>query len=57
MGRGAYEHNYVALDLAALRAPHNGSAPVAIPFQFEQPAQATGTTAELFRGDNLALAI
>src|SRR3712207_4750099 len=56
MGRGAYEHNYVALDLAELRAPHNGSTPVAIPFQFQQPAQAAGTTVELFCGDNLALA-
>ena len=35
MGRGAYEHNYVALDLPELRAPYEGTAPAAIPLTID----------------------
>ena len=56
MGRGAYEHNYVALDLQELRAPYIGMAPLAIPFRYDQPAPQAPTSVELYCGDNLALA-
>ena len=56
MGRGAYEHNYVALDLAELRAPHDNAAPAPIPFHFERPAEQDETHVTLYCGDNLRLA-
>ena len=56
MGRGAYEHNYTALDLQELRAPHPGAAPIAIPFSFAHPATPASTGVSLFCGDNLRLA-
>ena len=56
MGRGAYEHNYSALDLAELRGEYEGRAPRAIPFRFTEPAEAASTSVELYCGDNLRLA-
>lgn len=56
MGRGAYEHNYVALDLAGLREPYEGTAPLAVPFRFESEAPPSSTQVDLYCGDNLALA-
>ena len=56
MGRGAYEHNYTALELPELREPYSGAAPVAVPFQFPQPAETAETAATLYCGDNLQLA-
>src|SRR5687767_15996060 len=56
MGRGAYEHNYVALDLDELRAPYKGTAPATIPFRFAEPAESASIAADLYCGDNLRLA-
>ncbi len=56
MGRGAYEHNYVALDLLELRAPYHGTAPAPIPFHFEQAAAPSSSAVALYCGDNLRLA-
>ena len=56
MGRGAYEHNYVALDLQQLRAPCDAVEPVAVPFSFQHPAPEAETSVALYCGDNLQLA-
>jgi len=56
MGRGAYEHNYVALDLQGLRAPHQEGKPAPVPFEFQQPAQEGDSDVALYCGDNLQLA-
>jgi site-specific DNA-methyltransferase (adenine-specific) len=55
MGRGTYEHNYVALELAELRAPYDDPAPSAISLDLMQPAGSTPAV-DLFCGDNLGLA-
>lgn len=54
MGRGTYEHNYVALELPELRAPHADATPSAIAHNLTQPADAAPTV-DLFCGDNLHL--
>ena len=56
MGRGAYEHNYIGLDLHELRAPYGDARPVVVPFHYQQPAPAAETTVALYCGDNLQLA-
>jgi DNA modification methylase len=56
MGRGAYEHNYVALNLPELRAPYHGTVPVPIPFCYERTAQPADVEVALYCGDNLGLA-
>ena len=55
MGRGAYEHNYVALDLEQLRAPYHDAEPAVVPFSYQHLAQPGDTTATLYCGDNLQL--
>lgn len=54
MGRGAFEHNYQALDLADLRAARPDGAPVAVPLTWPEPC--SSISAQLFCGDNLAVA-
>ena len=56
MGRGAYEHRYVALNLEELRAPHHHAAPAPIPFHLEGTADDGPANVELYCGDNLVLA-
>lgn len=54
MGRGAFEHNYQALDLPELRTDQPDREPVLLPLDWA--AAPGGANVELFCGDNLALA-
>jgi len=54
MGRGAFEHNYGALEIPELRAPYAGPLPSAVACDLPRPAEHSPTV-DLYCGDNLHL--
>ncbi len=54
MGRGAYEHNYLRLNLPALAAPPGDAAPTAVPLPAELSGDGPGEV-DIYCAENLAL--